>query len=452
MSVYPTGLDAFAVKVDNVDDVQAADMNSVQSGVAALQNTIGIIGSMNFLSSTGNIGSSGTPIPQIFAGTGNFHAVSGLSPILFLSDINATGMTITADTIYVNTIVSTGISASGNFVPTTGGEMTGNLIISGANIVMKDSTNIYTNSNFSITSQNTGQSISIYPSSGLNLGAGGLNITVANTITPTISGTKNLGSTSLPFGTIYTDAIVDNSNTLVRTTGATMSGNLNFSNADIQHTSANVFNIANDSSPLGITLSSQGGEVLVGNGSPSGGGPKVKIEASSAKLELGNFTGNTYALLQGPSPDTRIDIFKTVFNGMYLGSDSSIKIHTAVGSGLTLMSGTNLFAETSGTQNIGTPALPFSGVYALSVNDKVVIVSKVNEVPTGNISSGTNSTFTLTQSPYGTSLSLFKNGLLTTPSGLYAGVSDYVLSGSTITFGSAPISGSILLATYGYQA
>jgi hypothetical protein len=41
MSVYPTGIDSFTTKVDNVDDVLAADVNNLQSSVVAIQNTLG---------------------------------------------------------------------------------------------------------------------------------------------------------------------------------------------------------------------------------------------------------------------------------------------------------------------------------------------------------------------------------------------------------------------------
>lgn len=67
-----------------------------------------------------------------------------------------------------------------------------------------------------------------------------------------------------------------------------------------------------------------------------------------------------------------------------------------------------------------------------------------NEVPTGS-ADGVNDTFTLGFSPTpSTSLMLHRNGLM-----LMQGIDcDYTLSGSTITFATAPRSGSNILATY----
>jgi len=42
MSVYPSGIDSFTTKIDNVDDVLAADVNSLQNSIVAIENTIGV--------------------------------------------------------------------------------------------------------------------------------------------------------------------------------------------------------------------------------------------------------------------------------------------------------------------------------------------------------------------------------------------------------------------------
>ncbi len=68
-----------------------------------------------------------------------------------------------------------------------------------------------------------------------------------------------------------------------------------------------------------------------------------------------------------------------------------------------------------------------------------------NETPSGTVD-GTNVTFTLAHAPSpSATLRLYQNGLR-----LSAGGVDFTLSGSTITFVSAPQSGDILLADYGY--
>jgi len=51
MSVYPTGTDSFSTKVDDVDDVLAADVNALQSSIVAIETTIGVSGSYYFAGS-----------------------------------------------------------------------------------------------------------------------------------------------------------------------------------------------------------------------------------------------------------------------------------------------------------------------------------------------------------------------------------------------------------------
>jgi hypothetical protein len=64
-----------------------------------------------------------------------------------------------------------------------------------------------------------------------------------------------------------------------------------------------------------------------------------------------------------------------------------------------------------------------------------------NETPAGAIN-GTNAAFVLAHAPVSGNLILSKNGTILVP------VTDYTLSGNTITMTTAPTSGSILLATY----
>ena len=65
-----------------------------------------------------------------------------------------------------------------------------------------------------------------------------------------------------------------------------------------------------------------------------------------------------------------------------------------------------------------------------------------NEIPTGTVD-GSNTSFTLADTPISGSLLLFRDGQL-----LKGGGDDYSLSGTTITMTTAPSTGSVLLATY----
>lgn len=70
--------------------------------------------------------------------------------------------------------------------------------------------------------------------------------------------------------------------------------------------------------------------------------------------------------------------------------------------------------------------------------------SVVEETPSGTID-GINVTFTLAHTPTAGTVRLFLNGARQ-----QAGGGDYTISGATITFNSAPPTGSILLADYQY--
>lgn len=69
-----------------------------------------------------------------------------------------------------------------------------------------------------------------------------------------------------------------------------------------------------------------------------------------------------------------------------------------------------------------------------------------NETPTGTIN-GSNTSFTLANTPISGSLQLYRDGQL-----LNGGGNDYTLSGTTITFTTAPATGSVLLAYYSKAA
>ena len=68
-----------------------------------------------------------------------------------------------------------------------------------------------------------------------------------------------------------------------------------------------------------------------------------------------------------------------------------------------------------------------------------------NETPSGTVD-GSNDEFTIANTPVSGTLQLFRDGQLLTGGG-----ADYSLSGTTITFTTAPVSGSVLLAFYQYS-
>jgi hypothetical protein len=95
-------------------------------------------------------------------------------------------------------------------------------------------------------------------------------------------------------------------------------------------------------------------------------------------------------------------------------------------------------APTAATTDSSTKLATTAFVKTLAGTQSMVY----NEVPAGTVN-GSNTAFTLASTPATSSLNLYKNGIR-----LKAGGADYTLSGSTITFVTAPPTGAVLLADY----
>lgn len=90
---------------------------------------------------------------------------------------------------------------------------------------------------------------------------------------------------------------------------------------------------------------------------------------------------------------------------------------------------------------------PFTGADELSAGEEALIDNLgagtfQNETPTGTIN-GVNQAFTTSGTAIANSLKVFLNGQLQ-----YAGGTDYTLSSTTITFNTAPLTGSTLRVWY----
>lgn len=94
------------------------------------------------------------------------------------------------------------------------------------------------------------------------------------------------------------------------------------------------------------------------------------------------------------------------------------------------------------TPAIGSVTGLGSGVAAALANTWVPPVTGAKETPSGTIN-GSNLVFTLSQTPDVGTENLFLNGLLQKVT------TDYTISGGTITFVTAPISGDIMICTFG---
>ncbi len=147
----------------------------------------------------------------------------------------------------------------------------------------------------------------------------------------------------------------------------------------------------------------------------------------------------------------------TITGGLtVLGNLSGLRVFGSVVSG-TIISGTNytigtngsILPQLSGNVNIGSPTLYLSGVYTNTINSKIVVAQRYNEIPNGLIN-GFNKTFIYSFPPYDNSLRSYLNGIRVIQSGLGSPVIDFSLSGLTQTFYSAPLSGSVIISDYSY--
>jgi hypothetical protein len=172
----------------------------------------------------------------------------------------------------------------------------------------------------------------------------------------------------------------------------------------------------------------------------------VSVGSTASGTNLGSGTG-IYSTSVGTLN------FKTVsgLGGVTVTNDTNT-VYFSGSAGGTFTGGaitSNLTPTNSGTLSLGTAALPFAGMFATQFNSGTVSKYKTNEIPTGAINN-VNTTFTLAQTPITDSVQLFVSGVYFYPSGLGTASFNYILSGSTITFVSAPVSGTNIIANYAY--
>jgi hypothetical protein len=180
-------------------------------------------------------------------------------------------------------------------------------------------------------------------------------------------------------------------------------------------------------------------------------GGKVNLLAGKNNvdsIELDGDNGSSHIHIASSANSFKIDVgshtytdgqFKINYSGVIAPNIYNEKIYT---------SGINF--NTSGTALIGSNAIPASGIYTKTLNNQIVAVNVFNEVPTGLINN-VNKTYTLLYTPVANSTQIYMNGARLCPSGLYTGVGDYTILGTTLSMSNAPVSGSVILADYVYQ-
>jgi hypothetical protein len=288
-------------------------------------------------------------------------------------------------------------------------------------------------------------------------------ITTKNGILPTTTGTINIGSLAYPFSNIYTNTLTVSGNNILTTINTKLTSGTTTTyvpeGTNLYYTDTRARAIVSGTTP--ITVSNGGISISQANTTTNGYLTSTDWNTFNTKqaVSIGAVTTIT-----GTNLTTSVAVVSDV-NGKISGLSTVSVTELGYLNGVTsaiqtqidtkLTSGTiiNISGATfvsSGTALIGSTAIPASGIYTKTLNNQIVAVNIFNEVPTGLINN-VNKTYTLLYTPVANSTQIYMNGARLCPSGLYTGVGDYTILGTTLSMSNAPISGSVILADYVYQ-
>ena len=279
------------------------------------------------------------------------------------------------------------------------------------------------------------------------------------------SGTSNVGSVASPLNAIYANNYYGAGGAsllgaYVATTGGTMTGNLNFSGGNITATGnltiSNGFpgDIAVNAVGNLFLTAGNGGIYFTGNSFTASPAGPVIIGGGAGSVEiLGGMYGVFVTGNNGPiSLTTTLQPMTfTAQNGFLIDTSSTsldpvIKMSNNPATYLDIVGNTkfsgNAVPNGSGVYALGSASLPFTGVYAKTINGQVASIKVYNEIPSGS-ANGINAQFYTAYLPVSGTAQLYRAGLRQTPGGV-----DYTISGSGITFTVAPVSGNNILVDY----
>ncbi|MBA3830090.1 MAG: hypothetical protein H0X33_14205 [Taibaiella sp.] len=176
-----------------------------------------------------------------------------------------------------------------------------------------------------------------------------------------------------------------------------------------------------------VTVSNPGTAVF--DGVTLSSGDRLLLTGQSAGAENGIYTFNTSGTALTRAEDADV---ATEFPGMMVGSSS-----------LGTANGSKLFLNTNATGSVtlGSTALAYTLINAASGYTTSNFVE--SEVPSGAIN-GSNTAFTLANTPTAGSVKIYLNGLRQNAG---AG-NDYTIVGNAITYLTAPLAGDIILIDY----
>lgn len=151
-------------------------------------------------------------------------------------------------------------------------------------------------------------------------------------------------------------------------------------------------------------------------------GDRILIKNQTAGQENGIYTVNASGT---PTRSTDADTASDIADAVVYVSQGTVNADT----------GWKLVTDSI---TLGTTPLVFTALISAFLSASSIVT---NETPSGAIN-GTNTSFTLANTPVVGSVEVYLNGLLQTVS------DDYTISGSTITYTVAPIAGDVLRVQY----
>lgn len=311
----------------------------------------------------------------------------GLAQIYFSNDFIPTTDSlydIGSPTNYVNNLYARNIHATGISGVTINGATIGDVTVTG-NITMNSGTSILAAVSGAVTIGSSGNPIgviyadSIVTSVGTGTYLSKFGDTIQGNLLTSSSGANNIGSAAVPFNSIYADNIVSTGldDKYVNVTGDTMTGPLTISvinstgnltisgvnNLDIYFNQANItaeqIDLTSTVGPVIIDANTELQQLVNGNA-------KAVISQSGTKLYDNIYpdTSGTHTVGTPSFPFYAIyadNIINTNVSGTGL---YVLRAGDGMYGNLTMLSGSNILTQTSGTGDIGSSGSPFNAVYA----------------------------------------------------------------------------------------
>jgi hypothetical protein len=323
-----------------------------------------------------DLGPSGTQMLEI-----------GLAQIYFSNDFIPTtdsAYDIGSPTNYVNNLYARNIHATGISGVSITAATLGNVTVTG-NITMASGTAILASSSGTVNIGTSGSPFgviyadSVVTSVGTGTYLSKFGDTIQGNLLTSGSGSNNIGSASVPFNAIYADNIVSSGldDIYVNVAGDTMTGPLVISNisstgsltiSGVNNLNAYFNQIVLEAEQVDIT-STVGPVILDANTEFQqlvGGVAKSVVNQSGTELYDNIYpdTSGTHTVGTPTKPFAAIyadNIINTNISGTGL---YVLRAGDGMYGNLTMLSGSNILTQTSGTSDIGSVSAPFNAVYA----------------------------------------------------------------------------------------